>query len=179
MRPLVVLQDTGQGGDSPMFPEVMGSLRVPRRGKGRPRTKPDRAKPVRAMPRECICVKSAPEIASRSRHRGGDFQKNPTTSLSVNGVWCRRRPTSLVRQGGLPETQRDRTMLRATQTAASNRNPARQTRHYLPRKSRPADNHNLAQGLRRHALTVLRRLAPGCVPSSGVVSPVSSVASST
>ncbi len=43
MRPLVVLLGTGQGGDSPMFPEVMGSLRVPRRGRGRPRTKPDRA----------------------------------------------------------------------------------------------------------------------------------------
>lgn len=42
MRPLVVLLGTGQGGDSPMFPEVMASLRVPRRGKGRPRTKPDR-----------------------------------------------------------------------------------------------------------------------------------------
>ena len=42
MRPLVLLLGTGQGGDSPMFPHVMSSLRVPRRGTGRPRTKPDR-----------------------------------------------------------------------------------------------------------------------------------------
>jgi transposase len=40
MRPLVVLLGTGQGGDSPMFPDVMGRLRAPRRGKGRPRTNP-------------------------------------------------------------------------------------------------------------------------------------------
>ena len=42
MRPLVLLLGTGQGGDSPMLPELMGSLRVPRRGKGRSRTRPDR-----------------------------------------------------------------------------------------------------------------------------------------
>ena len=42
MRPLVLLLGTGQGGDSPMFPHVMTSLKVPRRGTGRPRTKPDR-----------------------------------------------------------------------------------------------------------------------------------------
>ena len=42
MRTLVVLLGTGQGGDSPMYPEVMASLRVLRRRKGRPRTKPDR-----------------------------------------------------------------------------------------------------------------------------------------
>ena len=34
MRQLVLLLATGQGGDPPMFPEVMGSLRVPRRGPG-------------------------------------------------------------------------------------------------------------------------------------------------
>lgn len=43
MRPLVLLLGPGQGGDSPMFPEVMGSLRVPRLGGGRPRTTPERA----------------------------------------------------------------------------------------------------------------------------------------
>lgn len=43
MRPLVILLGPGQGGDAPMFPEIMGSLSVPRAGGGRPRTKPDRA----------------------------------------------------------------------------------------------------------------------------------------
>jgi hypothetical protein len=34
MRPLVVLLGTGQGGDSPMFPELMASLKVERIGPG-------------------------------------------------------------------------------------------------------------------------------------------------
>ncbi|MBG6213415.1 transposase [Cryobacterium sp. CAN_C3] len=36
MRPLALLLGPGQGGDSPLFPEVMGSLEVPRVGGGRP-----------------------------------------------------------------------------------------------------------------------------------------------
>ena len=42
MRPLVMLLGPGQGGDSPMFPELMDSLRVARIGPGRARTRPDR-----------------------------------------------------------------------------------------------------------------------------------------
>lgn len=43
MRPLVKLLGTGQGGDAPMFGPVMNALRVPRTGRGRPRTTPVRA----------------------------------------------------------------------------------------------------------------------------------------
>jgi transposase len=32
----------GQGGDSPQFAAVLGAIRVPRLGPGRPRTRPDR-----------------------------------------------------------------------------------------------------------------------------------------
>jgi transposase len=42
MRPLVILLGTGQGGDSPMFPELMVSLRVDRIG-------PGRARPLRVL----------------------------------------------------------------------------------------------------------------------------------
>ncbi|MBG6191728.1 transposase [Arthrobacter sp. CAN_A212] len=43
MRPLVMLIGPGQGGDSPMFPLLLDALHVPRIGKGRARTRPDRA----------------------------------------------------------------------------------------------------------------------------------------
>ena len=40
-RPLVLLIGPGQGGDSPMFPNLLNAIHVPRRGPGRPRTRPD------------------------------------------------------------------------------------------------------------------------------------------
>jgi hypothetical protein len=43
LRPSVILLGPGRGSDSPIFPEVLGSLRVPRIGGGRPRTTPVRA----------------------------------------------------------------------------------------------------------------------------------------
>jgi hypothetical protein len=41
-RPLSVVVTAGQGGDSPQFGAVLGGIRVPRLGPGRPRTRPDR-----------------------------------------------------------------------------------------------------------------------------------------
>ena len=40
-RPLVILIGAGQGGDSPMLPQLLDSLKVNRPGPGRPRTRPD------------------------------------------------------------------------------------------------------------------------------------------
>ena len=40
-RPLVLLIGPDQGGDSPMFPNLLNAIHVPRRGPGRPRTRPD------------------------------------------------------------------------------------------------------------------------------------------
>jgi transposase len=42
-RPLAALLTAGQRGDSPQFIPVLESIRVPRLGPGRPRTRPDRA----------------------------------------------------------------------------------------------------------------------------------------
>jgi transposase len=41
-RPLSILLTAGQRGDSPQFGAVLGGIRVPRLGPGRPRTRPDR-----------------------------------------------------------------------------------------------------------------------------------------
>jgi transposase len=41
-RPLSLLLTAGQHGDSPQFRAVLGGVRVPRLGPGRPRTRPDR-----------------------------------------------------------------------------------------------------------------------------------------
>lgn len=40
-RPLAVLVGPGQGGDAPMLLPVLAAIRVPRLGRGRPRTRPD------------------------------------------------------------------------------------------------------------------------------------------
>lgn len=42
-RPLVLLLGPGQGGDSPMFENLMEALKVERPGSGRARTRPERA----------------------------------------------------------------------------------------------------------------------------------------
>ena len=39
---MVLLLGPGQGGDSPMFAHLLDAVRVPRRGPGRPRTRPSR-----------------------------------------------------------------------------------------------------------------------------------------
>ena len=41
-RPLSIVVTAGQRGDSPQFGAVLGGIRVPRLGPGRPRTRPDR-----------------------------------------------------------------------------------------------------------------------------------------
>jgi transposase len=41
-RPLSIVVTAGQCGDSPQFAAVLHGIRVPRRGPGRPRTRPDR-----------------------------------------------------------------------------------------------------------------------------------------
>jgi hypothetical protein len=41
-RPLSLVVTAGQRGDSPQFAAVLGGIRVPRLGPGRPRTRPDR-----------------------------------------------------------------------------------------------------------------------------------------
>jgi len=52
--PLVILVGPGQSGDAPMFPALMGHLRVARPGRGRPRTRPDRVRGDKAYSSRAI-----------------------------------------------------------------------------------------------------------------------------
>ena len=75
--PLVVLVGPGQAGDSPMFPVLMGHLRVARRGQGRPRSRPDRvrgdkaysSRAIRTHLRERGIIAVIPEPSDQQGHR--------------------------------------------------------------------------------------------------------------
>jgi transposase len=75
--PLVVLLTAGQAGDSPMLPQLLGELRVPRHGPGRPRTRPDAvladkaysARQHRAELRRRGIQAVIPEPSDQIRHR--------------------------------------------------------------------------------------------------------------
>lgn len=58
----MLLTGPGQGGDSPMFPLLMGQLKIDRIGHGRPRTRPDRVRGDKAY--------SSRAIRSHLRDRG-------------------------------------------------------------------------------------------------------------
>ncbi len=53
-RPLVMFLRPGQGGDSPMFENLMEALKVGRGGPGRPRTRPARAMADKAYSSKAI-----------------------------------------------------------------------------------------------------------------------------
>ena len=75
--PLVVLVGAGQAGDAPVFPVLMGHLRVARRGPGRPRTRPDRVRGDKAYSSRAIrqhlrsrgIVAVIPEPSDQQGHR--------------------------------------------------------------------------------------------------------------
>jgi len=80
-RPLVILLGPGQGSDSRMFPHLLDALRVPRHGRGRPRTTPDAvlgdkaysSRGHRALPRRrgITAVIAEPEDQKANRKRRG------------------------------------------------------------------------------------------------------------
>ncbi|MFF7211705.1 IS5 family transposase [Streptomyces sp. NPDC008238] len=88
-RPMPLVVTSGQRGDSPQFQAVLGRIRVPRLGLGRPRTKPDKvradkaygSRANRAYPRRRGIRSAIPEkrdqIANRKKRgsRGGRAPK--------------------------------------------------------------------------------------------------------
>lgn len=72
-----MLVGPGQAGDAPMFPILMDHLRVGRRGRGRPRTRPDRvrgdkaysSRAIRAHLRERGIGAVIPEPVDQQGHR--------------------------------------------------------------------------------------------------------------
>lgn len=77
MRPLAMLIGPGQGGDSPMFAPVLDAISVPRLGRGRPRTRPDKvmadkaysSRANRALLRQRGIVAVIPEPSDQVGHR--------------------------------------------------------------------------------------------------------------
>lgn len=76
-RPMVVLLSPGQAGDAPIFTQLMRHLRVPRFGRGRPRTRPERvrgdkaysSRAIRAHLRQRGITAVIPEPADQTGHR--------------------------------------------------------------------------------------------------------------
>jgi transposase len=76
-RPLSIVLTAGQRGDSPQFAAVLGGIRVPRLGRGRPRTRPDRvladkaysARANRALLRRRGIRATIPEKDDQAAHR--------------------------------------------------------------------------------------------------------------
>jgi transposase len=108
-RPLVLLTGPGQGGDSPMFPLLMGQLKINRAGPGRPRTRPDRLRGDKAY--------SSRAIRSHLRDRG-ITAVIPQPSDQI-GHRKRRGQTGGGHPPSTPTTTRDATPSNATSTPSS------------------------------------------------------------
>jgi len=102
-KPLSVLVTAGQRGDSPQFQAVLGAIRVPRPGAGRPRTRPDRvladkaygSRANRAYLRRRGIKATIPEPADRIRNRKNKGSKggrppafSPETYKQRHAVEC-------------------------------------------------------------------------------------------
>jgi len=100
-RPRSILVTAGQRGDNPQFAAVLGGIRVPRLGRGRPRTRPDRvladkaysARANRALLR-CRGIRATiPEKDDQAAHRrargSGVAGRRPSTRRSTScGTRC-------------------------------------------------------------------------------------------
>ena len=90
--PLVVLCGPGQAGDAPMFPILLGHLRVATSGPGRPRTRPEKvrgdeaysSKAIRTLLADRRITAVIPQPADQSGHRkrrgsaaGGHHRSTP------------------------------------------------------------------------------------------------------
>ncbi|WP_375141438.1 transposase [Arthrobacter sp. STN4] len=111
-RPLVQLLGPGQGGDSPMFENLMEALKVEREGRGRARTRPDRAMADKAYSSKAIRAylrESGIECVIDGK---GGPEGQPTAQ------WLRWRQAGQLRQGSLQTPQRRRAQLQRAQAMA-------------------------------------------------------------
>jgi transposase len=77
-KPLAIVITAGQRGDAPQFTAVMDAISVPRAGRGRPRTRPERvladkaysSRAIRAWLRAHHITATIPVPADQARHRG-------------------------------------------------------------------------------------------------------------
>jgi len=137
-RPLARLNSAGQRHDSVAFIPLMGRLKVARRGRGRPRTRPARVLADKAY--------SSGAIRSHLRRRG----IRATISEPADQIRGRLRRGT---KGGRPPAfdppasqaaQHRRTRLQQAPPAPRRRQPVRQARLRLPRNSRRRSDPDLA-----------------------------------
>lgn len=145
MRPLVMLLGPGQGGDSPMFENLMNSLKVEREGSGRPRTHPDRTMADQTCSSNAIrtyCAGAALTASSPKR-----TTRKPTANAKAPPADA-PSPTTRTPTTG----QRRRAQLQHPQAMAIPGHPLRQTGPHLPLSDRPARHRHLEHSIRRHVL---------------------------
>ena len=148
--PLVVLIGLVDAHDSPMFDPLMGQLRVPRVGPGRPRTRPAAVLGDKAYSSRAHRARLRARVSARSSPNSPPSRSPPTPQQ-------RRSPGRL----GCPEIQapqRHRTILQHRQELARPGHPLRQARPHLPCRSSPRRHLRMATTFKRHALVAwLRR----------------------
>ena len=152
--PLVVLIGPGHAHDSPMFDPLMGQLRVPRLGPGRPRTRPAAV----------LGDKAYSSRAHRARLRArGICAVIPEQSTQIDH---RRRRGS---RGGRPvgldaQKYKRRNIIERSFNIVKNWRglgyPLRQTRPHLPRRSSPRRDLCMATPFKRHPDRIARTCPP-------------------
>ncbi|MFF4770756.1 transposase [Streptomyces sp. NPDC001255] len=148
-RPMALVVTAGQRCDSPRFQVVLGRVKIPRLGPGRPCTRPDK---VRAD-------KAYGSHANRAyRRRRGIRCTIPEKRDQVPPPQARlaRRATAEVRRGGLQGRPRRRVRDQSPQAPPRGRHPLRQTRH-------PLRGNRAGRGHRRVAVSHTLKTLPSSV----------------
>lgn len=120
-RPLAFTVTAGQAGDAPAFETVMSRIRVPRRGPGRPRTRPLAVLAVLAVLADRAYSSRA--IRSHLRRRG------------IRAVIP--QPSARLRPRGLQAAEHRRAVHQPPQAVARPGHANRQTHHRLPGRTPP------------------------------------------
>ncbi|MGX4695045.1 transposase [Streptomyces sp. JNUCC 63] len=99
-KPLSLLVTAGQRHDSPQFQPVLEGIRVPRTGRGRPRTRPDKVRADKAYGPEGtapICADAASAAPSRRRPT-----RSATARSSAPAAAVRRSSTRPITRSATP-----------------------------------------------------------------------------
>ncbi len=124
-RPVTWILTPGQHGDCPQFIPLLDQVRIARRGKGRPRTRPGRA----------LADKAYSSAADRAYLRRRGIQAViPVKEDQKKHRRARpgRRPAARVRPGTIQGAQHRRAVLQQAQAVPRRRDPLRQARLHVP-----------------------------------------------
>lgn len=124
-RPIARLTPPGQHAGCPRLFPLMKSIRIPRRGLGRPRVRPARAMAGTA----CSSHANRPTCAGAASRRSPPSRR---TSRPTDGNSFQGRTATRLRPRPLQGPQHRRTLREQAPPASSRRHPVRQARAYLP-----------------------------------------------